>query len=282
MNPELNNVSNEVRNKRMNELIVSSIKNEPALFIKGLLKGLGIYLRDAVDFLPRKFRYLEVLMSIGSLMLIILLIRRKKYLDNPLLITLSVGFFLNLAFSPLLAQDGRQRVFAATIMLNALFYCAGLANLKKKKYLEIDGFSNANVSLCYIASFISLIGLGVLFTPYIYKEKKEYLSATGKCMSPADELLMNYRKGTSVFVKNDHAKAPYQITKKRLVEMSSAANMGDLKKITIAEGEYHLVSFINQIDGSYKFLRVENMPETMNDGIYTLCLESNGRAKLIN
>ena len=154
-----------------------NILSKPHLLILGYLKGLNHYAGDlfkfAHDFKPLRFLIFTPLWLAG----VWFAVRRWRDPRYALLLWLQAGI---LASSPFITFDGGNRVYAATIPVDALFVGLGVmlagAHIAPMSTAVLERGASAKASVLFLALSIAmvLVPIGALIAIRLNSEKVQY------------------------------------------------------------------------------------------------------------
>lgn len=148
--------SGRVVTDRVYEAAIESIVTRPHLFVLGYIKGIAHYLDDlfrfATEFKPLRFALL--LLWLPGIWMALKQWRQPRY---ALLLFLQAGLIVS---APFIAIDGQNRVFAATVPVDALFVALGIMWLSKR--LASNTQANSQTSQFYELRFGVLAGVSVV------------------------------------------------------------------------------------------------------------------------
>ena len=270
--PDLNLLGGQAHLDAVKRVTVESIKNEPLLFIKGCLIGLKVFLIRYFTFLPSKFRFLDYFL-LGVALLLFL--RKKMALRDLHPFYTSVVFVLltNIMTSPLLAYDGHQRVYAATITYVMLSFCLGFYLLKTKVDTSTSGLSKYGD---YIGLLKFAVVLIFLISPLFFSPSIVLDTAPNACPE-GSELLFKFREQYSLNYRVDekilNGARPHKTDKATMNKLIPGTNLGDIKYVLNGPKTYTLFSAIDIRKKSYSLQQIENFPKDIEDGLYQFCMK---------
>ncbi|MEC7276633.1 MAG: hypothetical protein VXV96_09955 [Bdellovibrionota bacterium] len=266
--PKLNLLEGQAHLDAVKQVTIDSIKKEPLLFIKGSLIGLKVFLTHYFTFLPNKFRLLEYLLLCVAFFLF--LRRRVSLRDfHPFYSSVVFVLFTNIMTSPLLAYDGHQRVYAATISFVMFSFSFGF-------YLFETKLDNVEVPYSNYINYGKLaLVLFLLISPLFFSSRINLKGEPTACLD-GNELIFQFRKQYSLNYRAveplSSKERPLKTNKETMDQMVSGTNVGEIHYVLNGQENYTLFSAIDIKKKKYSLEKIRNFPENLKDGLYQFCM----------
>ena len=265
--PEVHNLPiSPEKEAKVKGLIKHYIIAEPLMVVKGLFKGLKLFVLRYSTFLPKPFHVFEIFLHICGF---IYFFRRFRYGDkndhfflSPFewgVLVLHLGNFI---FAPMIAQDGEQRVFAATIFYTPIFYLFGL-NL----FIENFQLEKFQPKIRFWPITISFLGLALiiwsLWSPMI---KEVGTTQPGFCAENQRQVIFPFIQNSSVTLNE----LDWNIND--LLRISKSGNQLEMKDFFLSKDPYTLLPIIDLLKKKYYQSKIQGRKK-LKKGIYRGCLD---------
>lgn len=270
--PEAGQVSGQKHLEMVNQAIFKSLKEEPSLFFVGSWKSFKRYIQSYLPFLPSVFKYIEYLLLIFS----IVLFRKRKvpYKEfDPFVVVVFGVLATNVLTSPILAYDGQERVYAATISHTILAFAFGFGLIQKETMID------SRRPLEIAGSCLFLLCLAFLASPLFFKKHELALDKLAGC-EEGREVLFHYRPQyrlnysvDSISLDERRPLATDRATLEKLIPGTNLENVkSDSQVDLIDDADYTLLATINLKNKDYRLEKIYSFPENIEKGFYQFCL----------